>query len=969
MQDHWSFVNIYLVEDLDYDGWDDVIQVEYNSDAKKLKHNHDTVRIIHLNIQNIKNKLDSIEIILKKFNPDVLILSETHLNEAELPFYNLFGYNSFHCIRLGRKGGGIGIFIKSMFDSSVIYEKSDDFDSFLGIYIKQLKCSIFGIYKSNNPNHNDDTFFHAFSHILKNFKNSYLFGDFNFDLLLNSSVISKYKDLIDTYGFKVLNKISTDMATRIDKFYNRKSILDHLITNNLKKRYLVSVLENSISDHQITVLDTYIKFQNSNQLKIRTTVRIDQVISSLSQIDQLQINNYNDLNDHIQKLIKNSSTTHTFKNRCKDIRKPFITPEIMKLLITKEKLYKLKKKFPDSVLIDNAFKFCRNKIANMIKYNKKVYYSKQFENNLDNPRKTWLIIKESLFNSNISQKQLIIPDFVHINNIDSNDKVDIVNILNEQFVNVENPIPTYIPIDENFNLDSLFIQNKFNFERICNDDIVSAISKLKSNVSQGLDNISCKIIKAIPENCINVLCYLFNTTIESNEFPKLLKHARITPIYKSGDKNNPLNYRAISILPIISKVFEHIMLEQISYFFNTNNIINKNQYGFLSKSNTTSACIGFVDNIQQSLDNKKFTACLSIDLKKAFDSVNHEILLIKLNKYGFSNNAINLISSYLSERFQRVVIDSDISSSDLEIKTGVPQGSVLGPMLFLAFINDMFELSLYGKLTMYADDAMLAYEAESITELNMEMQSDITTIEEYLKCNLIQMNVKKTCFMLIGKSNKCINNFTIKTSNDMIARVTEMKYLGLYLNCTFSWDTHINYIKKKISPYPYVFYRLRKFLGSSLLLKLYYAFFHSRLIYMNSIWSSAPKLLINKLAILQNKAIKSIYKLPYLTPTVQLYNENILSLATLNQYEMILLFKKMIDGHIKHSFILQKNSDFHQYFTRRVDDFHQIQFNSKYGKNRFLIQASVSFNQLPESIKNITSISKFKNELKKYLSK
>lgn len=191
----------------------------------------DSFRIFHLNIQNIKNKLDRIQEIIKKYQPSVMIFSETHLSDEETSFYNFNEFNSYHSVRSGRKGGGVSIYVKKYLQSCLIFENNDGFNNFIGVRIKEIKSNIIGVYRSNNPQNNNSNFFEEFEKILESHKNSIVLGDTNYDLLNKSVTTSLYIDQINMHGFKIMNSINTNFPTRIDKFYDRHSILDHFITD------------------------------------------------------------------------------------------------------------------------------------------------------------------------------------------------------------------------------------------------------------------------------------------------------------------------------------------------------------------------------------------------------------------------------------------------------------------------------------------------------------------------------------------------------------------------------------------------------------------------------------------------------------------------------------------------------------------------------------------------------------------
>lgn len=932
------------------------------------------IKILYLNIRSIQNKLCDLECLIDKYSCNVVVVSESWLNNSNKMFFNVKGFRSVHSVRsMGPddccvRGGGVSMFISDTIKFNLLYEHADMYNNILGVDLFDLKIKIFGIYRSNDTYNNSisqiEIFLKYIDHITREFKNSIIVGDFNFNLLEVTQTILKYLSIINSNNYSLLNKIDKTMITRSTNGHHG-SIIDHIISDIFQFKYIFSILENSISDHNLIILGT-----NNNKIiscnKTITKTNYQNIILDIYSTDFTNINTANELQNCLNNIIKkNTMEKNVKKNR--RIIKPYITNDIITMINRREKLFKLTKKYPNSLIIRELLNKMRNKISNLCKIKKKEYYDNIVNENYNNPRKLWSIINEVLYNKS-NNNNLILPSKIEIDGSIITNKTDILNALNYSFVTAGKSNFTFSP-DHSLNTDlylpQLFAENNFTFKQLTVESIKSIFKRMNKNSAAGIDLIRPKLLNTILPKINIPILNIINNTFRESIFPQSLKEARILPLYKSGDKNNQNNYRSLSILPSISKPLEIAMNDQIMDFVVQKHIISNNQYGFVPDSNTASACVTVVSEIQTSLDRKMITACLAIDLRKAFDSINHAILLCKLRKYDFSVDAINLIESYLTNRIQKIVLDDTFSNTEV-VTMGVPQGSILGPTLFNLYINDVFELNLFGGMSMYADDAMLTYSAASLTEVQYFMQKDLETLNSYFINNSLQINILKTNYMIFGKYSDNILNLTINQTP--ITKVESMKYLGLMINSKLTWVQHADNVIKNISPYCGVLYKLNKILDKNILMNIYYAHINSRLLYLNIIWSSIPHYKQKEINILQNKSIKAIMSLPRLTPTHLLYNEKILPFEMLSKYELIVIIYKIINNKIKHNINLIRNTDIHDHNTRYSSQLHiDINNTQRFGTNSFLNRGKTIYNNIPDELKNISNTQQFKSQLKQYL--
>ena len=355
---------------------------------------------------------------------------------------------------------------------------------------------------------------------------------------------------------------------------------------------------------------------------------------------------------------------------------------------------------------------------------------------------------------------------------------------------------------------------------------------------------------------------MFNLSITEGYFPKQLKTAKVTPIFKAGDKTDPGNYRPISVLPCLSKILEKIMYNRLYDYLVKHDILFKKQFGFQKGHSTEHALLELISEISDSFEQNKYTIGVFIDLSKAFDTVDHDILISKLKRYGITGENLNWFKNYLTDRKQCVTYDGLLTETK-RIVCGVPQGSILGPLLFLIYVNDLYKTSKLFDIILFADDTNLFYSHKNLKTLFDTVNTELKLINDWFIANKLSLNVKKTKYILFCKNAK-LDDLPLRLpalliNNTNIERVSETSFLGVIIHESLSWHKHIKIIENKISKNIGIVYKAKPFLDLKSLKQFYFAFVNSYLNYCNIVWASTYKSNLKKLYSKQKHACRIIF--------------------------------------------------------------------------------------------------------------
>ena len=927
------------------------------------------IKFVHLNIVSLLKYHEEIKQIIVDNDIHVLALNETRLDssiadsEISIPHYSLLRKDR------DRFGGGVAIYVhESIHFNLVTHNSLEHLEALcINVCLKNSKPIIFlNWYRPPNSKVELFNYYEDFL-VFANSLNGPLIvmGDTNCDIMKKPFVgnTKVYNEINDIYCLKQVN----------DKLYTRVTdrtctLVDHMLTDHPEMVKSFGVIENGVSDHYTSYLvwkckhtfqgETFISFRKSRN------VDLEAFKSDLRNQNWKKIEEFCDINDAVsvwEKMLLEVVNRH-MPMKTRRVRKkpsPWMNSEILSLMKQRDKA-KLKAKKRNSDDFWKIYKRMKNKVTTEIRKSKRKYICDRLSE-VTNRNESWRTLK-SLIGNNCNSSNNIFP---------KENSSAIANEFNNHFANISTNVCTNNKrVNNRLNSHGVNVSDsKFKFLNVSQSYVLKQVMSMKTKKSVGLDGISMYILKESILEMIEPFTFLINKSLSEGIVPDNWKVAKVIPIHKKGDKLDYNNYRPISLLPCASKVMERVVQRQLLDYIKSQSLLSQNQSGFRPKHSTVTALASVTDDWFHSIDKGNYIGTIFVDLQKAFDMVDHLILISKLESLGVTGVELKWFKNYLSNRRIRTSVNNVLSDEKL-ITKGVPQGSLLGPLLFIIFINDINSAFSACKVHLYADDTVIYYSHKNLKEVENVLNKELNSLEAWMNNNNLKINYDKTVCMLLGTHNMLKKQalLNIKINEQQLSQVKSFKYLGVHVDEKLKWDVHIEQTRNKLSKMVNYLGRLRQFVNMSELKLIYNSIILPHFDYGDVVWQSASSKSLTQLQKIQNRAGRIILKVnPYShTSTSQIHSclgwkmirERQTSHLILLTYKIL---NNMTPAYLKDMFKFKPSP----YSLRNEHNLFLPKPTTNYCKRSFVYRASLQYNKLSPDLRKLPTFAIFKNNLHK----
>ena len=837
----------------------------------------------------------------------------------------------------------------------------------------------------------------------------HVLGDCNIDAqifnradLANTSYNNTFKPMVEKLFERIFPHGFSQLVTAPTR---QNSILDHYYCNRPSNISPVLAEQRGGSDRKLIIATRYakpiIKQQRYVTKRCYKDFKPEEFKAAVQNILWLELYQCEDVDQAVDILTKNiTSILDTMapvrKIQVRSRFAPWLSTETKRLMRARD--YAQQRAAESKKTEDiKEFKNLRNCVTNRLRQEKKNWKQTKLQDCSQDTGKIWKSILGWL-----NWKTSGAPTQIFYNGVLENKPFRIATCMNEYFISKVNSIINNLPISDSDPLKTLLVKDirlePFQLRPAHPDTIDKIIKALKNSKSAGVDFLDTAAIKLISDDIVPAITHIVNLSIMYSKFPAAWKHAKIIPLHKKDDILNPKNYRPVAILPILSKILERVIFEQVVEYFDKNHLFHPNHHGFRKNHNTCTALLQMYDGWVEAAERGELTGVCMLDMSAAFDVVNHELLLKKLRLYGFNQTSLTWMTSYLSSRKQSVCIDGTLSSP-LEISAGVPQGSILGPLFYIIFTNDLPESiltcqkhsgpaddnSLFsthcqecGSVCCFADDSTLSLSDKDPDKLTEKLTEKYALLSDYLNSNKLKLNNDKTHLILMTTAeNRRLKNYPsirIDTDTESIETTESEKLLGGIIHQNLKWGEHIadneSSLLKSLSTRLNALKKICCHSDLKTRLMIANGLFMSKLIYLLPVWGGAGTGLMRMLQVVQNTAARYVTRSSWYTPSTDLMKScNWMSMKQLSAYHSLVITHKTLLSK-EPQYLYDKFNNTQYPCNTRLSANNSIRIDGSFNADlsltlsSFRWRSSGLYNTLPVGLRAQTRVSGFKSDLK-----
>lgn len=902
--------------------------------------------------------------VLRKKKPDICLLSETHVTEeTNLNMLNTKEYTTYCCTSHSKHTGGVFVYIKKKISSKNLRIHKTNFSWYITFDIKlsreDLKIAVIYLSASENKNMILDSF-ESWLEDISDGKTIICCGDFNINALEDNQVSRRLNNLFMDNGLRQ----TIDTPTRVTQ--NSSTLIDLCVTNiNENLIQCMVTTDDQISDHrniEITIrgrLDCN-KNKKKNQITIWKNYTLEKFWNEielwLPQWAQVQYLSVDEKMNWLLDNLKNSLQKFRTKKLIGQ-NNEFFDDELELMRIEKNRLYKIAQYSTQDTDWKN-YKVFKNIYKKQIETKKYQVTQRQLNKVAGDMKGTWKILNNLLNGMNNEVTK------IQHGSLTIEDDQEIANQFNIYFIESVREINTKIPIEiyekQRSNSNAIFCFNGVSIR-----EIKKCAKELKNNTDEF--NLNSKILLDAIVLIGSQLADIINESLKKGIFPKSLKTSTILPIQKVLNTNSIKEFRPINLLPCLEKMIEKIAYNQFNEFIIQNDILKSHQSGFRKSHSCESAINDIMFEWKMAINDNKSILAVFLDLQRAFETIEPDILINKLENIGVREKATEWFISYLTERKQKVKFN-EIISDEICNSLGVPQGSILGPLLFNIYINDLGNCLEYCRIKMFADDTLIFIVCEDVYEACNKINDDLQALFKNLCRHKLKLNVNKTKSMLItNKKLIDISRIVIKINDEKIELVNEIKYLGIIIDNKLNFEANVNHICRKLGCKVNVLSRLRYQLNCQQKISVYKTIIEPHFKYCSTILFLSKQSDINRLQLIQNKCMRNILRVDRASHQKDMLNAlKFLSVEQIIKFNTLVFVYKIVNGIAP---IYLSNKIVYNYENERKNTLRnrnniELMTAKKKGSQNSLFYRGVElFNNLPNYVKNEPNLEKFKNSL------